>query len=747
MNRRWVIALAAGLLLGTMGLLVSLTPLGFWLEEEVGLYLLFRVRGPRPVPPGIVIVSLNQGSAEYFGLPRNPQKWPRRYHAELTELLTPHKPSVVAFDILFSDPTTEADDERFARALRNAGNVVLCEYLGRETIPLHSMGYIHTEKTIAAIEPLAGSAALNAPFPLPKVPFTVTKFWTFKTGAACMPTLPVAAFQIHALPVYEEFRKLLETAAPDLDGSLPSGVENLRRERKLEWLIAHFRHIFEQDPTLPGRMTELIDRTFPGIDAARRRLIESLIGLYADPDTLFLNYYGPAGTIPTIPLHRVIQPDPVDRVELDFRGKAVFVGLAETSRPEQRDGFHTVFSSQEGTDLSGVEIAATAFANLLEGKPLRQLPPGLLFGLIFLFGMLLTTLALALREIASACAVAALATVYMLAAGYSFAVNNLWIPVGIPLFIQLPLLVLVGFGWHYSQSRREREDVRKAFGFFLPQGVIDQIIRNMSAVRGVSHSRQAVFGTVLCSDGEQYARLAETMNPVELNNFLNRYYESIFHAVQSCGGTVSDVIGDSMLAVWATTHPDQSQRRNACRAALTLIKATEEFNERNKPHRLSTRIGLHYGELLLATVGGFGHYEYRPVGDVVNTASRIENLNKHFKTRLLVSASAIDGLQDFLAREIGYFLLAGKTRPVQVFELVCPMEERDEVQDHLVTIFSEGLREFESRRWGEASALFREYLRLAGSDQPASFYLNQCRIFRENPPGETWEGVIHLGKI
>jgi adenylate cyclase len=161
--------------------------------------------------------------------------------------------------------------------------------------------------------------------------------------------------------------------------------------------------------------------------------------------------------------------------------------------------------------------------------------------------------------------------------------------------------------------------------------------------------------------------------------------------------TISDIIGDSMLAVWATAHPDLAQRKEACRAAWEMVDAVRQFNDRNRPFTLSTRIGLHYGEVLLGTVGGFGHYEYRPIGDVVNTASRIENLNKHFQTRILVTETVIDGLQEFLVRELGRFVLGGKANPVTVFELVCPVEEIDGNLELLSSIFSEGIRTFSSR--------------------------------------------------
>jgi adenylate cyclase len=216
--RRFCFIVIAGCLVGLLGFGVSLTPLGSWLEEELGLYILFHLRGPRPVPPGAVVVAFDEVSAKNLGLTGNPQKWPRHYYSQLIEILSRQQPSVIAFDVLFRDPSVQAEDEELARAVKHAGNVVLCEQLKKETVPFGSTGYVYIEKTIPPLEELSNNAALLAPFPLPKFPYNVSRIWTFK-GAGHTPSLPVAAFQIHAMCVYREFVQLLEAASPALAGS------------------------------------------------------------------------------------------------------------------------------------------------------------------------------------------------------------------------------------------------------------------------------------------------------------------------------------------------------------------------------------------------------------------------------------------------------------------------------------------------------------------------------------------------
>ncbi len=93
-------------------------------------------------------------------------------------------------------------------------------------------------------------------------------------------------------------------------------------------------------------------------------------------------------------------------------------------------------------------------------------------------------------------------------------------------------------------------------------------------------------------------------------------------------------------------------------------------------HRLNTRIGLHYGEISSGNIGG-DHHQHSVMGDIVNTASRIEGMNKHLGTRVLVSSEAIDQLGRWLMRELGSFRLKRKNLADRDHELICRLEEAD----------------------------------------------------------------------
>lgn len=748
---RYSQAAILGLIVGVAGLGAGLLPFVLALEENVDLEVLFHLRGSRPPPQEILVVSIDKESADALSLPNDLRKWPRSLHSRLTDRLAAAGASVIAFDVFFEEPRSGEEDRRFAEAVGNARNVVLCERLQSGTVPLaDDQGRPAAGLSIARIVPpipcLSQSAAVLAPFPLPKIPFKVCKGWTFRTGAGETPTLPIAAFQVFAMPVYGEFRALLERAAPGRAGKLPRTTKDIPAERGVEPIVRGVRRIFETDPAVGERMLEEL-RKSPSVpaDPEIRRRISSLIRMYQSEESRYLNFYGPPRTIRTVPYHRMLQSTAgtAGAQAIDVKGKAVFVGSSESWQPEQKDGFYTVYSRPDGLDLSGIEIAATSFANLLENLPVRPLDARAGVALVFLWGLGIGTFCRLFSPLSAALGVTGAGLLYLVVARQQFAADGAWYPLTIPLFFQSPLALTATVVWHYVDSNRERRNIRKAFEHYLPNDVVDQLAKNIADLKA---SRELVYGICLVTDAEHYTSLAETMEPKELGSFMNKYYEAVFDPVRQHGGVVSNVIGDSMLAIWVAAQPDPALKDQSCLAALDIALAMRRFDPLPGSTQLPTRIGLHAGHILMGNIGAIGHYEYRPVGDIVNTATRIEGLNKYLGTRILASEEVVRQRNGFLTREVGKFLMAGKQKPVVVYELICRLAESDELRRAACSRFAEALEAFRSRQWSEAEETFQETASLLGEDGPSRFYIDLCAQYRDRPPEEPWDGEIRMEK-
>jgi len=749
MSRWWKVILF-GFLVGIAGLIAS--PLGFTLgmEENIGLGLLFKLRGARQAPRDAVVISIDRESSEQLNIPDNPDKWPRSLHARLTEILAREGARVVSFDLHFIEPRVAKDDIAFAGALKRTRNVVLTEPIRTKDILLPdgdgtSESSSHNiVRVMPPLEMFAVAAVATAPFTLPRIPFKVSRFFTFEPGAGDSPSVPMVMLQLCGAQAYGDFIRLLEKASPTQAGKFPLDPAAALETGAVRDQMKKIREVFSSDPSIADRMRRELEssKELAG-DSEKRRMVDALIRIYEGSNNRYINYYGPPRTITTIPYHEALQirDGAAGDRKIDLRGKAVFVGLSEAMLAERKDSFYTVFSQANGIFIGGVEISATAFSNILYDAPVK--PVGLLpyFLIIALWGVATGFVCRYFHVGIAALGVVGLSVLYLAVGWYRFKTGNVWYPVVVPLFFQAPLAFVGGVIWNYLDAKKEQEKVRKAFEHYLPKNVVDQLVENLGELGAVS---ETVYGVCLFTDAEHYTTLSETLDPKELGAFMNRYYEAMFQPVKEHGGVVSNLAGDSMLAIWVSATPDAALRDKACLAAIDINQALSGLYGPSDPHRLNTRIGLHYGDIFLGNIGGGDHYQHSVMGDIVNTASRIEGLNKHLGTRLLVSDEVIDRLGGLLSRELGGFRLKGKTTAIVVHELVCRLEEADGEQKAGCAMFAEALAAFRKRSWDEAAEKFRGCMGSLPGDEPSRFYMRLCEQHKNHPPAETWDGVVNM---
>lgn len=749
MLTRLLKALPLGVAIAITGLVVSFFPLAHDLEEDIGLGLLFKMRGPRQPPSEAIVVSIDKESADQLKIPENPDKWPRSLHARLVDALTKAGAAVVTFDVHFLESRSDKDDRQFAVALATAGNVVLSDPMTAREIAASPYGGTNGQehsiiKIIKPLALLADSAVATAPFVLPRIPFKVNQYWTFQSAGALSPppTFPVVAYQLYCAPVYDDFVRLLERTRPNLSGKLPLSLDGPIKSKGVGKLMRDIKDLFESDPALGGAMIDAMQRS-DSVDGKAKSLLTTLVKLYGDSNRRYVNYYGPPHTVTTIPYYRALQlgESKGDGKFPDIKGKAVFIGLSERILAERKDSFYTVFSQANGVFIGGVEIAATAFLNMLEDSPVKPLGSYAYIALILLWGLLVGTISRASSILIGLLTIGGLSALYLVGAHFRFGADGSWQPIVVPLLVQSPLAFVGGVLWNYVETNKERQQIRKALAYYVPDEVVDQLAKNMVDIKS---SGQMVYGACLFADVAGYTTLSEKMTPQQLSDLMHRYFEATFEPVKKHGGLVVNLKGDSFLAIWKSPREDDNLRKQACLAALDVAKAVRQFNDKAENLNLPTRVGVHAGQIFLGNIGAGDHYEYGPTGDTVNTASRIDGLNKQLGTDVLVTAETIDQVQGLVARELGKFMLKGKAQPTVVYELLSRVEEADEMQKEVCAIFAEGLAAFRQRLWDEAAAKFQVLRSNFGADGPAVFYLNLCEQYRISLPQENWDGVIVL---
>lgn len=218
----------------------------------------------------------------------------------------------------------------------------------------------------------------------------------------------------------------------------------------------------------------------------------------------------------------------------------------------------------------------------------------------------------------------------------------------------------------------ERDRMRRAFTYFVPEGVAAALLADKGAIE--PQEREA---TILFTDIERFSEIASRMAPREVLAMLNDYFGEIGGIVQAHGGVITQFQGDAVLASFNLPSADPRHARRAVQAALDIQRRIEEMTFRDGV-RLRTRVGICTGFVVGGTVGGGERLGYTVHGDTVNLAARLEEHNKQTGTRILISArtaSLLDGA--ITLRDLGETTLRGFDAPMRLFEPAVETEARN----------------------------------------------------------------------
>ena len=184
---------------------------------------------------------------------------------------------------------------------------------------------------------------------------------------------------------------------------------------------------------------------------------------------------------------------------------------------------------------------------------------------------------------------------------------------------------------------------------------------------------------VLFFDIEEYTPFAEKQLPYDVIHVLNKYYALVGRSVQTHGGHIIDYYGDGILAVFGLEQ-QESPVLDAIQSAFDMQEALKEFNAYLTlmfDHQFKVRMGLHFGKAIVGKVGIDGAYKFAVIGDTINVANRIEEVNKQFGTYFLISEDAYHQVKNSVQVNKTYHTsLKGKSGSFTLFEVVGIGEER-----------------------------------------------------------------------
>jgi class 3 adenylate cyclase len=303
------------------------------------------------------------------------------------------------------------------------------------------------------------------------------------------------------------------------------------------------------------------------------------------------------------------------------------------------------------------------------------------------------------------------------------------------------------------EQLRQNERVRETFGRYIDPKIVEGLVDRPALA--LTEGQRRVM-TVLFCDMKGFTSLSEGVTPQGLVKVMNCYLSIMSEPIREQRGIIDKYIGDAIMAYWGPPFVDEKEQAHlACLAAIEMTgriarlrkELPELLGVRSIPIECDLRIGIATGEALVGSIGSEFMMSYTVMGDTVNLASRLENANKLYGSRALVSeatiAAAGAGIE---SREIDRVIVAGQTQPQNVYEIMGRKGALAPEQLALRTKYAEGLAAYRARDVAVARDAFKAALQIVPDDGPSNAMIVRIDGFGTNPPGETWDGSWQLDK-
>ncbi|HUG33155.1 MAG TPA: adenylate/guanylate cyclase domain-containing response regulator [Anaerolineales bacterium] len=216
------------------------------------------------------------------------------------------------------------------------------------------------------------------------------------------------------------------------------------------------------------------------------------------------------------------------------------------------------------------------------------------------------------------------------------------------------------------EKKRLRDQQRQLFRTFATPEVAEQLLRE-----GFSLGGKYITASVMFTDIRSFTSLSEDQDPSDTIEMLNGYFALMFDAITRHYGTVNQMEGDGMMAIFGAPVHRDDHREQAVRAALEMIELLKSFNEQRtmqKKRPIEIGIGIATGRVIAGYTGTQHRATYTCVGDTVNVAARIQDHTKAVHKPILFDHYTREGLPDGIsAEDLGPVTFKGKQQPIRIY--------------------------------------------------------------------------------
>ncbi len=691
---------------------------------------MFKFRGPVKTTGRIIIIDIDEKSLKKYGQ----WPWPRDQVALLMKNINDAKALVTGFDIVFAerDRTTLAVSlNRYKSYFKTEQqDEIIHDLIQNESID-HDM--------ILGDEIAQGNVVAGYSF--------ITK----NDGLKNQEEVPFPSINIGILPKEVDYTDLMLKTAyrsviniPELGTAVSEGFFTIFPDpsgtvRKTALFMAMDDIPYPSLSLEMYRIGEKQDKVILQASAISRDDKKRLIGIHIGPDYIptdfesqvTVNYRGPVYSFDYLSASDIMENKQTDKL----RGKYVLIGTSAT-------GLSDLVATPYSPTFPGVEVHATIIDNLLQNDPMaheKYTEIGLTYVVIMASGLLITSALVYLSPLTGSFFAFSLIGLIIIEDYFLYFLNNQLVGVSYVL-VTLIFLFLVVTVFNYFYEGRQKQYIRKAFSHYLAPSVINELIKDPDFLK-LRVEKKIV--TIFFSDIRSFTNLSERIGENKLGSFMNQYFSVVSKVIMKHKGMVDKYIGDAVMAVWGTPVDDPGHAINAIKAAIEIKDRLSEFNKKweHLDIKTETGIGINTGSVVVGNFGSTDRFDYTVLGDNVNLASRLEGLNKSYKTDMIISEYTKDMAGEQLyCRYLDTVRVKGKTKPVQIFQPLC-MGTPDSKLKLENESFNKAVKLYLKKEFNQAMVLFKT-LFSDTNDYLYQLYAERCEEFIEYPPEGDWDGVF-----
>ncbi|MBF0272600.1 MAG: adenylate/guanylate cyclase domain-containing protein [Magnetococcales bacterium] len=588
---------------------------------------------------------------------------------------------VVALDVLMDFPSSYQEDEPTAKALKEAGNVLLVAQAD-----FKDGQFFRLNRATAKLAEVTKNGYTNISSP-----------------SAIITSLS-------RLKIYPEIA---------------------RKENGWPYAIMALAMYWGVEPRLENNILHLGDRLAIPLNQTNE--------LYIDfpqlPDgTRFLSQTG----LSALEFLNIDDLDADEREELSMwvKGKLVLVG--DTSEVS-----HDWFDTPVGM-VYGVEIIADIISTLMKGAPLRpaSTPVEIVVMMLFMVAVLISgTMQNPLKRTLFAVGILG---VYVAGAILAHVHLDMVLSMSYPLVAGLFGFLAITIRY-YALEMSQKRMIKGAFGQYLSPKVVDILVKDPSklSLGGEQREMTAFFSDVAgfstISEKLTPQELVQLLNEylTAMCDIISRYDGTVDKfegdAIIAFWGAPLDQPDHAALACCAAVD-----------MGAHMVKMRERLLAEGRP-RMTVRMGLNSGPMVVGNMGSKQRMDYTIMGDAVNLAARLEGANKFYASDIMVSGATYEQAKERVeARPLDVVRVVGKKEPVPIYQLLAHKGALTAAQQKLLDLYLAGLELYRKRAYAEAIVQFEAALGVDPEDGPSRTYVERCKEYLDNPPPADWDGVFQL---